>query len=72
MYTSYMEGYVTRKIATKVVENLQDYPVVALLGARQVGKSTLAKLLHQDLENSVYLDLEKQSDLTQPLCTESA
>ena len=63
MYTSHMEGYITRKIAAKVVENLQDYPVVALLGVRQVDKSTLAKLLHQDLENSVYLDLEKQSDL---------
>jgi len=37
-------------------------PAVALLGARQVGKTTLAKQLASTMPGSVYLDLEKQSD----------
>ena len=38
-------------------------PAVALLGARQVGKTTLAKqLLNVTTGSVVYLDLEKQSD----------
>ena len=37
-------------------------PAVALLGARQVGKTTLAKQLASTMPGSVYLDLEKKSD----------
>lgn len=33
-------------------------PAVALLGARQAGKTTLAKIIAQDAE-SIYLDLER-------------
>lgn len=41
---------------------MQFTPAVALLGARQVGKTTLAKMIseHQD---SIYLDLESPEDL---------
>ncbi len=43
-------------------EYLDQFPVVALLGPRQCGKSTLAKtLIHPD--KCVYLDLERPSDL---------
>jgi hypothetical protein len=35
---------------------------VVLLGARQVGKTTLAKTIANDL-NSIYLDLEAPQDL---------
>ncbi|MFO7765402.1 MAG: AAA family ATPase [Pelovirga sp.] len=38
------------------------YPAVALLGARQVGKTTLARFFAQN-HNSVYLDLEAPEDL---------
>ena len=38
-------------------------PAVALLGARQVGKTTLARQLAREVEGAVYLDLEKVSDL---------
>ncbi|MDA0824499.1 MAG: ATP-binding protein [Proteobacteria bacterium] len=37
-------------------------PAVALLGARQVGKTTLAKTIAKDI-NSIYLDLEAPEDL---------
>jgi len=37
-------------------------PVVALLGARQVGKSTIARELIREAPNALYLDLEKASD----------
>jgi predicted AAA+ superfamily ATPase len=43
---------------------LKRSPAVALLGARQVGKTTLAKTLRVSLgKPSVYLDLERPSDL---------
>ncbi len=38
-------------------------PAVALLGPRQVGKSTLAKQIIKPFKNAIYLDLEKPSDL---------
>jgi uncharacterized protein len=38
-------------------------PAVALLGPRQVGKTTLAKALARETKGSVYLDLERASDL---------
>lgn len=45
-------------------ELLQRYPVVAILGARQVGKTTLARALARDLESDVhFFDLEDPEDL---------
>ncbi len=38
-------------------------PAVALLGPRQSGKSTLARRIINKLDNGLYLDLEKTSDL---------
>ena len=49
----------------KTVERLlSQYPVVAILGARQVGKTTLAQMLVQRLERpSTVFDLERRQDL---------
>jgi len=41
---------------------LPDIPVVAIIGARQVGKTTLAKSLLKNFKDIVFLDLEKSSD----------
>jgi len=42
---------------------LSDFPVVALLGARQVGKTTLARQLAQDWDGPKrYFDLEDPDD----------
>ncbi len=47
-----------------VLSRLRDFPAVALLGSRQVGKTTLARQLVADLgDKATYLDLELPSDL---------
>ncbi len=38
-------------------------PAVAILGPRQCGKSTLAKHLISEMDNTIYLDLESNRDL---------
>jgi len=52
----------TRSIQERLQKNLEHYPAVALLGARQVGKTTLAKTIAKT-RNSIYLDLEAPEDL---------
>lgn len=58
-----MHDYVNRKTTQNVTDRLENYPVVALLGARQVGKSTLAKRISAGFQDAVYLDLESPRDL---------
>lgn len=41
---------------------MPDVPVVGIIGARQVGKTTLAKSLLTNFNDVVFLDLEKKSD----------
>ncbi|HCE45755.1 MAG TPA: ATP-binding protein [Lentisphaeria bacterium] len=48
---------------SEIRDNLIQLPVVAIVGPRQCGKSTLARRIIGDFENSIYLDLEKPSDL---------
>jgi len=56
-------SYVPRKIEPEVLSCLKSFPAVAVLGPRQSGKSTLAKELIARRKDSVYLDLERPSDL---------
>jgi predicted AAA+ superfamily ATPase len=56
-----MHGYINRKLEDKILNALKSYPVVALLGPRQSGKSTLAKEIIAK-RPSVYLDLQSRSD----------
>ncbi len=54
---------VKRQIQPKVLQLLGQFPAVAILGPRQVGKTTLAMALSQELgEEALYLDLELPSD----------
>lgn len=54
-----------KRIKVKIYrELLQDYPALAITGARQVGKTTLAKQIADDLPGqAVYLDMESPRDL---------
>ena len=52
-----------RSLQPRVAHLLEQFPAVAILGPRQVGKTTLALSLAQTLgENALYLDLELPSD----------
>ncbi|RMG93012.1 MAG: ATPase, partial [Zetaproteobacteria bacterium] len=57
-----MQGMLTRWMTSRLRESLAQAPAVALLGARQVGKTTLAKAVAREFD-SVYLDLESPADL---------
>jgi uncharacterized protein len=48
---------ITRQIASRLKQCLRGYPAVALLGARQTGKTTLAKSI-----SPAYFDLEIESE----------
>ena len=51
-----------RWITPKVEKTLKRVPAVALLGPRQIGKTTLARLISED-RPAIYLDLESPKDL---------
>ncbi|MDD3876364.1 MAG: ATP-binding protein [Bacteroidales bacterium] len=56
--------YYNRKLKNDVLKHLKYFPFVVILGARQSGKTTLAKNLIESLgKEAIYLDLELDSDL---------
>ena len=57
-----MPGMISRWITNKLEQALQRTPAVALLGPRQVGKTTLAQFIAH-ARASIYLDLESPEDL---------
>lgn len=58
-----MHDLIRRNIEDFVFQNLNIFPAVALLGPRQCGKSTLAKMLSIRLNSFLYLDLQNPADL---------
>jgi uncharacterized protein len=59
-----MQGqYKKRALEKEVLSCLNDFPAVAILGPRQCGKSTLANEIIQNVKETVYLDLERPSDI---------
>jgi len=55
--------YLDRSIEHGVIKAISHFPVTAIIGPRQCGKSTLAKRITQNRPQTVYLDLERPSDL---------
>lgn len=55
---------IRRRILNEIKESLGFFPIVSIIGPRQVGKTTLAKTLLKEIEKpAIYLDLELHSDL---------
>lgn len=55
---------IVRRILKDINESLASFPVVSIIGPRQVGKTTLAKQIITDsYPSAIYLDLERTSDL---------
>ena len=55
---------IRRNLQHILLQSLDSFPVVALVGGRQVGKTTLAKMVRDSREKDcIYLDLERPTDL---------
>jgi len=53
-----------RVISSSILRYLDNFPCVALLGPRQVGKTTTVKMLQSQLKKeTIYLDLESDEDI---------
>ena len=56
---------IKRVLEKQIVQSLQRFPAVGLIGARQVGKTTLAKMIAEQWpKECLYIDLERPSDYT--------
>lgn len=52
-----------RLLAPKIIDSLNHFPAVAILGCRQVGKTTIALQVTEKIKKpTVYLDLELPQD----------
>jgi uncharacterized protein len=58
-----MQNLIERNIADVVELNRKVFPVTAILGPRQCGKSTLVKMLAEKIASLVYLDLQNMEDV---------
>lgn len=58
-----MKKYIKRNLEAELSEYLEIFPVTAILGPRQCGKSTLARQLLMAYPDSIFLDLEDDRDL---------
>lgn len=53
---------IKRRLHELIIDHLAQFPAVALLGARQVGKTTLAEAICAQHPGCIYLDLESIGD----------
>ncbi len=53
---------IERSLKKEISHSLKNFPVVGIIGSRQVGKTTLAKHLLKGYPNALYIDLELPSD----------
>ncbi|MCF8370455.1 MAG: ATP-binding protein [Bacteroidales bacterium] len=56
--------YYDRSLKHEILKHLEYFPSVVILGARQVGKTTLVKMISKSIQrDTLYLDLELDSDI---------
>jgi len=53
--------YIKRTLETKITKYLKTPEIIAVTGARQVGKTTLLQQIHQGLDNSLFITFEDVS-----------
>ncbi len=54
---------ITRNLALEIIKDLGYFPAIGIIGPRQSGKTTLAKLLMEQIgKPTTYLDLESEAD----------
>lgn len=58
-----MHSYIYRTCFKSILYQIKRYPVVALLGPRQSGKSTLAKEVQKQVKKAIYFDLQEPRSL---------
>ena len=55
---------IIRKIIAEIKDSIRYFPAIGIIGPRQVGKTTLAKVLQSQIDKpSIYLDLELDEDI---------
>jgi predicted AAA+ superfamily ATPase len=55
---------IARSLTADIIKFLKHFPVVAIIGPRQAGKTTLARIISTRIKKeSTYLDLERMEDL---------
>jgi predicted AAA+ superfamily ATPase len=59
-----MHDFIKRNLEDVVIQYLKIFPVVAILGPRQCGKSTLIKKLSEYWGTSLFLDLQYENDFS--------
>jgi predicted AAA+ superfamily ATPase len=57
-----MENYIPRNQEDEIIQLIQNFPAVAILGPRQCGKSTLARNILINYPTAIFLDLENPED----------
>lgn len=57
-----MHGYIKRNIENSLKEYMGIFPVTAVLGPRQCGKSTLVREFSKNSDNFLYMDLQLESE----------
>lgn len=62
-FTSMTRKYIPRHLESLLENYLRIFPVVAVLGPRQCGKSTLVKSVFTSKSDVIYLDLQNYADL---------
>src|SRR4030066_1177819 len=56
---------IKRALQAAIMVSLRRFPAVGLIGARQTGKTTLAKMLAESWpQETIYIDLERPADFT--------
>lgn len=58
-----MHKFIHRNIEHAVIQHLETFPAVAILGPRQCGKSTLVKKMASRFPSFLYMDLQNRDDL---------